>query len=788
MTSRHFLYLLGFSCLAVLAPIAYQIDRTAASLPMLEGEVRLAGLSGPVTVDSDRYAIPTITARNREDACRALGWLHARDRLFQMDLMRRKAAGRLAEIFGAKAVALDREQRVYGFGRVAAEIVKNLPAAQLAGLRAYAEGVSQQIRQARERPPEFRLLGYAPEPWRPEDSLLVALGMFQTLSGSTQSERMLTVMEQALPPELTAFLTPDTDEYATVLLGGAESRRPARPVPVETIARLLAENRGQPLRVSVRAEDPPTGSNHWAVSGRKTADGRAILADDMHLPLGMPNTWYRARLRYAEADLNGVTLPGVPLLVVGSNGKIAYGFTNVEADLADLVRLELDPGDADAYRTPEGWRHFGHRSETIAVKGAPAVTLDLRDTIWGPVTAEPLLGQPVALRWTALDPNAVNLGLMDMDGAASLEQGIAVLNRAGSPPQNVLLADGQGRIAWTYMGYFPRRTGFDGAAARSWADGRIGWDGYIPPQELPRLIDPPEGFLAIANNRTLGRDYPYLIGQEFANGYRAHRIAARLRAGSQWSEADLLALQLDTVSEFYEFYRHTALSLLAGEALREPLLAEARRAVERWDGRLDGGSVGIGLLVRWRLALLQDVFAPVLRRCGAVEPGFAYAWREAETPLRALLRERSPATLPDAARADWRDFLLHSLRQTAAELRGEFGATALDGLSWGRVNTMRVRHPFSQAFAPAGWLLDLPELPGACNSLCIKVLHDKHGASERMVVSPAHPGDAILHMPGGQSGHPFSPHYRDQHGAWVEGKPLPFLPGAAESSLKMLPG
>ena len=787
MTTRQILYLFGFFGLALLAPVAYQIDRASASLPQLEGEIHLPGLIAPVEVDSDRHAIPTVAAANREDAYRALGWLHARDRLFQMDLMRRKSAGRLAEIFGAQAVALDQEQRIYDFERVAEETAKILPAPQQVVLRAYAEGVNVQMTQARERPIEFRILQYQPETWRPEDSLLVALGMFQTLNGDTDSERMLTVMEQTLPPELTAFLTPDTDEYATVLLGGQESHRPARPVPVQAITQALRENRSASLRVAIHSEEVNVGSNHWAVGGTKTADGRAILADDMHLPLGLPNTWYRARLRYAGADLNGVTLPGVPLLVAGSNGRIAFGFTNVEADLADLVLLKPVPGRDHAYRTPDGAKPYVKRVETILVRDASPVTLEIRDTLWGPVLPEALLGQRVALHWTALDPNAINLGLLELDSALTLEQAIAIFNRAGSPPQNVLLADDRGRIAWTFMGYFPRREGFDGGAARSWADGTIHWNGYIPPEQLPRLLDPPEGFLATANNRTLGKDYPFIIGQEFANAYRAHRIAAQLRAKPRWSEGDLLALQLDTVSEFYEFYRQQALSLLSGAALRDPLLAEARQAIELWDGKLDGGSLGIGLLARWRKELLGTTFAPMLRRCGELQPGFGYGWREAETPLRALLRERIPATLPDATKADWADFLLDRLRRTAAQLRSEFGDTPLDRLTWGRINSVQVRHPFSKAFAPAGWLLDLPELPAACNSLCIKVLHDNHGASERMAISPNHPEDGILHMPGGQSGHPFSPHYRDQHGAWVAGNPLPFLPGAAEFRLRIKP-
>lgn len=790
MTLKRMLYVLGFALLALVAPVAYQLDRAAQSLPRMDGEMKLPGLAAPAAVEFDGLAIPTVDARSRTDAYRALGLLHARDRLFQMDLIRRKAAGRLAEIFGEKALPVDRAQRVYQFGKAAEAIVAHLPAEQKAVLLAYTEGVNAHIRSAKEFPPEFRFLHYRPEDWRPEDSLLVALGMFQTLSDQERDERMLTAMERLLPPEVTAFLTPDTDEYTETLVGGDESRRPPRPVPAEAIAKLIGEADGRKLGLSpVQPEPPSVGSNNWAVNGTKTADGRAMIADDMHLPLGVPNVWYRARLRYAGRDIAGVTLPGVPLIVVGSNGRVAWGFTNVDGDFLDLVKLETNPVNPSEYRAPEGWRRFEAHNDTIAVKDGQPATVALKSTLWGPVLPEPLLGEAVALRWTALDPKAVNLGLLDMDGADTLETAMAVLNRAGAPPQNVVLADDRGRIGWTYMGFFPKRRGLDGSVSLSWADGRAGWDGYIPPEALPRLIDPPGGYLATANNRLLGKGYPYVVGHSFSHGYRAYRIRQQLAAKPRLTEQDLLALQLDTTSEFYEFYRRLALSLLDGETTRkDPALAEAESVIRQWNGRLDPDSTGIGILVRWRKDLAQAVFAPLVSRCAAAEPEFAYRWREQETPLRALLSERIPATLPDRRYADWRSFLLDTLRRSIVDLKQEYGATVLEDLTWGRVNAVRIRHPFSRAVEAAGWVLDMPETPGACNSFCLKVLHDVHGASERLVVSPGHPEDGILHMPGGQSGHPLSAHYRDQQGAWMAGRPLPFLPGQGEHRLRLVPG
>jgi penicillin amidase len=760
--------------------------KLAASLPEQDGRRRLPDLAQPAVVIADRLGIPSVEASGRQDAFRVLGFLHARDRLFQMELMRRKSAGRLAELFGEKALPLDLQQRSYRFESAARDIVQALPEAQRATLKAYVAGVNAIIQGGAEPPPEFLALGMRPEAWREEDSLLVALGMFQTLSGEEKDERMLSVMEQALPPEVVAFLTPDSDEYAVPLLGGRDSRRPPRPVPTQALAGLSPA----PLQIAggVDADAIIAGSNNWVVAGSKTGDGRAILANDMHLSLGIPNIWYRAALNYGGHSLAGLTLPGVPLLVAGSNGDVAWGFTNIDADVLDLVKLEIKPDDPDQYLTPWGWRHFEHHAETIHVKNGSVVAQDLRSTLWGPVSPKPLLGSPVAIRWVALDPAGVDLGLMDMDQVRSVTDGVSVLNRSGGPHQNVLLADREGRIAWTYMGRFPERRGFDGAVSRPWSDGKLGWNGYLPPEELPRLTDPAEGFLATANNRTLGRDYPHVIAHNYAHGYRAYRIIQRLRALNSATELSLLDVQLDTRSEFYDYWRDLALSVTGEPARNDPALRDAEQAIRAWDGKMDAGSLGIGLLVRFRQRLAETVFAPVVERCRSLDPEFNYAWREMETPLRAMLDRRAPETLPSAAHKDWTGLIRSVLRASAADLKLEYAVTTLMELPWGKINRITVRHPISNAAPWLSWLLDMPAAESSgCATACVRILGNGHGASERLVVSPSDPRAALLHMPGGQSGHPLSPNYGDQQKAWQLGFPLPFLAGPKVHRLELVP-
>lgn len=762
----------------------------AASLPVRDGAVPLEGLRGPVTVAFDDYGIPTVAAESRLDAFRALGYVTAQDRLFQMDLLRRTSAGRLAELFGEPAVAMDVRQRRLGFSSVAEAVVRRLPADQSSVLAAYAEGVNHFLTQMPMPPVECLLLGYRPARWEPADSLLVVLAMFQMLNGSEEDERMRTVMAASLPAEVTAFLLPSLDHYTAQLLRGT-SQPTSTPVPVKALAAL---RRSGMLPRSLQLSMVPNrkrdiGSNAWVVGKAKTADGRAILANDMHLDVGVPNIWYRIHMRYGRVELTGVVVPGIPVVIAGSNGSLSWGMTNVEGDFSDLVRLDVNPDNPDEYATPDGWERFVVHGERIAVRGAADRTVEVKRTRWGPVTDEPLMGRPAALRWTALDPEAVDLGLMAMDQARSVWDGIAVATKAGAPPNNVLLADAAGHIAWTYMGKIPVRRGLDGSVSLSWADGRAGWDGYVSPDELPRSIDPPAGFLVSANHRMTDERYPHVIGHAFANGYRAFRITQRLRELERVRELDLMDLQLDTTTQLYDFYRDLLRQLLTGDlTAQRPDLVAVRRVVDAWNGRADSDSRGFALLVAFRRNLAASVFAPFLQDCREKEPGFVFDG-DLDTPLRSLLTEQAPETLPDPLRfKNWQAFLLQELDDTVRRLDEEYAPWGIDELAWGRVNRVRMVHPLSEGIPVVGRWLNMPADAGAGCGPCVRVLSGSLTASERLVVSPGHEAEGLFHMPGGQSGHPLSPHYRDQQQNWSEGRPTPLLPGRALQTLTFTAG
>jgi penicillin amidase len=762
------------------------------SIPQLDGEVVLNHLSAPVTLTSDQHGIPVITADNRPDAVRALGYVSARDRLFQMDLMRRKNAGRLAELFGQVAVKSDVKARTYGFYRVAKAVVTKLPPEHKRYLEAYAEGVNGFIGTANALPFEFTVLGYQPEPWKPEDSILVVLGMFDMLTaGAEQEERMLSVMEKSLPKDIVAFLTPDTDRFTDSLLGSAESLRPAQHIPVAALETVLAQHSpdAEKLAEAVQLRDFVLGSNAWVVNGTKTQDGRAILANDMHLGISVPNIWYRCEMNYGTVHSAGVILPGTPLLIAGSNNHIAWGSTNLSGDFLDLVSLELNPENPDEYKVAGNWQRFEHATEIIPIRDAKTRQVEVRRTVWGPVATEPLLGNPVAIHWTALDDAAITMELIDLEQTETLEQAIHIVNHTGGPQLNFLVADKSGQIAWTLMGRIPKRFGSDGSVSRSWANGTVGWNGYVDAQSLPRVINPVDGLLASANDRRLGKQYPHVIGRQFANGYRAYRITQRLKQMKDINERSMFELQLDTENEFHAFYQQLALSVLSpGIIEQQPELGELREYLLAWNGRADTDSKGFALLVEFRKHLTEAVFSPFLTASRQLDKNFSYSWTYIDTPLQSMLTEKLPRLLPDPIHyKNWDAFILDQLKQSAQQLQAKYPNMKLSDLTWGKMNKAQFTHPFSKAVPVLGLLLDMPEDELAGCGSCVRVIGPKFGASERLVVSPAHLDEGILHMPGGQASHPLSSYYRDQQSYWVQGLPIGLLAGKSAHSLTLKP-
>ncbi|MCK5869117.1 penicillin acylase [Methylococcaceae bacterium CS1] len=659
-------YYFSLFVLLLVASIAWVLT---ASVAQQQGETVLAGLQSQVTVEFDQYATPSISATSKTDAFYTQGYLTASERLFQMDLMRRKASGQLSEVFGNKALPLDIMHRHLGFQKTAENIVVALPKDQRQILHAYTAGINAYLHNATLLAPEFLTLGYQPEPWQETDSILVSLNMFKLLNHNAANERMLTIMKQVMPSDIMVFLTPKNDSYnAQVFLSGTEIFvADEKSIPVEALRKINQQNQHQAAINLLQDSSVSIGSNQWATN--KTEDGRAIIANDMHLPLAVPNLWYQARLNYPGVSLSGISLPGLPMMIAGSNQHVAWGFTDAKADVLDLVSLTINPDNKNQYQTPSGWKNFKMHSEVIQVKGEPDTRIEVRQTQWGPVSPKLLLGKQFAIQWTLFHPEAVNLSLAQIDQVKNIDEAITLFNQAGLPPLNVTLADNKGHIAWTLTGKFPRRTNFDGAVSVTREQADISWHGMRPTSQYPHVIDPDSGILMTANNRVIAQQNDFLIGHNFANGFRAYRIAELLKSQQTMDKYFLHKIQLDTKTNFYTFYQQLALSALTDKVTAtDPLFQELKSALQKWDGYANAESISFGLLVEYRVALANLILSSYLQQCKAVDKNFHYHWRKMDTPLRLLLTYKIPDTLPGSQKySSWNDLIIQVLKKTAKE-------------------------------------------------------------------------------------------------------------------------
>jgi penicillin amidase len=775
--------------------VAWLSREISKSLPQLEGRIDIDGLASAVTIERDALGVPTVRASDRRDIGRALGFLHAQERFFQMDLLRRRAAGELSELFGAAALDADRAARIHRFRWRARERVHELTDTEREILAAYSGGVNQGLDQLRAKPFEYLLLRADPAPWRDEDSVLALFAMYFVLNdakGNRESD--LGLLRDVLPEDLADFIAPLGTEWDAPIVGEAFETLPI-PSDASPFSGLVAASNDGSQSAEIEA-DSLVGSNNWAVGGSRTADGRAILANDMHLGMAVPNTWYRVVLEWPANDgcgeahrMVGVTLPGSPALVAGSNTRVAWGFTNSQGDWSDLVMIELDPSDPASYRTADGWRQIDNHTETIAVRNGDPEIMEIRETIWGPIVGRDHRDRPRAIRWIAHDPGGANLGLLQLEHVTTVGEAIEVANSTGIPPQNFVCADRHGSIGWTIIGRIPNRVGFSGRYPTSWADGERGWDGWLEPESYPRVVDPPAAIIWTANARVVGGEMLEIVGEGgYDLGARASQIRDDLLALEAADEADMLAVQLDDRALFLERWRRFMLELLDEEAVDgEPKRQEFRALVEGdWSGRASVDSVGFRLVRAFRTFTFERVYGWLTAPCETVDEGFnIYRIQQAEGPLWRMINEQPPHLLhPDAG--SWPAVLLEIVDSTIDYYETEIGG-GLAEMNWGSRNTLAMRHPLSRAVPVLSRWLDLPriQLPG--DSDMPRVQSPGWGASERLAVSPGREEDGYFHMPAGQSGHFRSPYYGAGHDAWAAGLQTPLLPGATEWVLTLAP-
>ncbi|MCP5466872.1 MAG: penicillin acylase family protein [Sinobacteraceae bacterium] len=768
------------------------------SLPQLDGESSLPGLTAPATIQRDALGVVSIDAANATDLARALGYVHAQERFFEMDLMRRSAAGELAELFGPVALPLDQQRRAHRMRARIGAHTDSFAGEHRAELQAYADGVNAGLAALPIRPWPYLLLRQPPRRWQIADSALVGLAMYFDLQDSRNARELaLWKLQPLLPPALFALLVRDGTTWDAPLSGSPRGDAALPGADEVDLRTLPMPGPTMPARF---VEPLEPGSNNWAVAGALTADGRAIVANDMHLGLRVPNLWFRARLRYIEPgappgdiDIAGFTLPGLPAVIVGSNRRVAWGFTNGYTDNADWLALPKDdPGIVEYH-------------ERIRVAGQPAVDLTVRESAWGPILAEHG-GQVLALRWTAQLPGAVRFDFAALAQARDLDQAFAVADRAGMPAQNFIVADAGGRIGWRLIGARPQRD-------QGCGDPSTVLTGHCKPWSIegaaaPELIDPATHRLWTANNRVVDGDALRALGDGgYVLGARARQIREALFARDRFDEGDLLALQLDDRALFLERWWQFLQSLRE----RGPALATLATAARDWEGRATPDAVSYRIVRAWRLAvrariaggllaparvaLGDDFEPPVLPQLEGVLWPLLQQRPAHLLPRRHTCAARMPSTTPSAAAgpataacedaSGW-DRLLEEAAREVRDGLGEQGP--LEQRRWGERNTARICHPLAAILPPPlrrALCMPTDELAG--DVAMPRVASPDFGASQRMVVSPGHEDDGIAHMPGGQSGHPLSPFWGAGHEAWVKGEPTPFLPGQTMHRLRLTP-
>lgn len=770
------------------------------SLPKLNGTVS-ASVTNKVTATRDEQGTAQLTGKSRADVSYALGFLHGQERFFQMDLLRRNSAGELAELFGKLALGHDRNIRVHQFRKRVERYLKALTPQQQEILKQYTLGVNHGLSQLGAKPFEYALLQVTPARWQPEDSLLVMYSMYMDLQQQYGGrEATLGLLNDLLPADMYSFITPEGSIWDAALDNSSYSENP---IPHSAFSNATKLAKALDIKEFNLFPDPQEGfkgSNNWAVSGQVSTTGSAIVADDMHLGIGVPNIWFRTSMRYqhqgGEIKLDGVSLPGAPAIVVGTNHQVAWGFTNSYGDWSDLIKLVVNE-DATKYLTPEGYKPFVHEQELIAVKNQASVTEPIQLTQWGPVIGKDHNGNLIAMRWVAHDREGLNFNLLNMEQTQDVSEAIAIAHTAGIPAQNIVLGDKQGNIAWTIAGAIPKKFGLDNtgsfgwAIPHDWSNGKIGWSGYLNSEDYPVILNPENHRIWTGNSRVVGaQNYQKVGNGGYALGARSQQIRDNLMNTKQFSEQDLLDIQNDDRAVFLSRWQ----TFLNNRVFTDNFVTannyqELKSHLAQWQARAAIDSVGYLYVRQFRINFRDRLFEPLetlikQNSKQALRARISTIRAQIETPMWQLINEQPNHLIPEGYKT-WQAFSEQIAIETHEQLIKDFGS--ISAATWGAHNTTKIQHPLSKAIPALSWLLDMPSEPVHGDTYMPRVQGKDFGSSQRMVISPGHEQQAIFHVPSSQSGHPLSPYYGKGHNDWVKGVPSALLPGVEKYKLEFLP-
>jgi penicillin G amidase len=790
------------------------------SLPQLDGTLSIADLSAPVTIQRDAQGIPHIRAASLDDLIIAQGYVTAQDRLWQMDSLRRFVSGDMAEVFGASMVPHDRLQRTLQIRAAADRAAAAFPPEQMRWLQLYARGVNASMEAQRAHLPiEFRLLRYQPAPWTPQDTIAVGIVLFQDLTTTFPQKLNREALTAKLPSELVADLYP---------VGSWRDHPPAQPpidltLPQENIPDIpLDESQSKltktnnPSRSSVSTQDllalqqalnTPTcdscraGSNNWTVSGSHTSTGKPLLSNDMHLTHSVPGIWYEADLEAPTPDgtdfhVTGVSLPGVPFIVVGHNDHIAWGFTNLGADVQDVYIEHLrGTGESTEFESADGvWHPVLHQTETIHVRGAKDFTFDVAATQHGNITTPIISGifptekRTLSLGWTIYDPTNISAPFLSINSATDWTSFTSAFSTFGGPTQNVVYADDQGNIGYHAVGKIPVRGSLIQPTPISPVpvdalEASQQWIGYIPFDQLPQSFDPPNGILATANARVTPDGYAFPITSNWGAPYRNERIWKVLASNDHLTPAEMLALQNDVYSDLDHVLAQRFAYAIDHSSTKDKRLHQAADILRNWNGNVDAEASAPAIVDAAREALWPLLLNPHL----GPSPGASaqlYTWGEKSYAEEQLIMHTPPRWLPKNY-ATWDDLLTDAVNKGLLDARAPFD---LSKWQYGKAHPVDIEHPIFEQSPILKRILDLPIgtgiLPQSGDGNTVKQVGRTFGPSERFTADISDLDRSTLNLVLGQSANPTSPWFLNQWTAWYKGTtyPLPFTKPAVDAA------
>jgi len=782
-------------------------------LPQIGGSVSLPGLQQEVTVERDLWGVPHIRAASVEDLAEAQGYVMAQDRLWQMDLLRRAAAGQLSEILGPRTIPIDKEFRTNGFARAAERDATLLDPESRLVFKAYARGVNKFIEQHQNNLAlEFSLLRYKPRDWQPSDSLLISAYFYRTLSNFWENELDRSIVTAHISPDRAKDLfsqeaamdhfvvgdpkvtndgsqrsaaddeedddddmQPDTVLKAT--LGSADSVSAPDSAPDLTAALMpvaegiLAESRGEIRR--------GLGSNNWVVSGSHTATGKPLLANDTHLELNIPSIWYQIHLTAPGWNVKGFTFPGAPMVIIGHNDRIAWGFTNNGADVQDLYIETFNPASPDEYRVNGAWTKAQIFDETIHVKGQPDEHFKVTVTRHGPIVHR-TGDKAYALRWTATEPGglagASTYGWLGK--AKNWKEFRDTMKHLWGPAQNAVFADVDGNIGYIMAARVPLRKKGRGEVPVPGDTDDYEWNGYIPFDQLPQALNPESGLIVTANARVVGPNYKPYLTDRWDEPYRTARIYDLLHDRHDLRPEDMLKVQTDTYS-----YPHAFLAdqLSAAARTAKPKDSRAQKLIDGlkdWNGIADANSPETSFLEALRITSLESILRPFLGNETDL-----YRWRSTAF-LQKILTDRPAKWLPPGYK-NYDELLVASADNAVTALAKQAKSDRIEDWPWKRFNSLEMDHYIGRE-GLLRELLSITNKPQSGTRYSVRAASNTHGPAMRFVGNPGNWDESILLIPAGQSGQPGSSHYSDQFPYWYEGKPIfaPFSDAAEANTRK----